>query len=56
MEIKTLGECNPGQTVTLLTGLEVEVIRQNESYPWYIVVRETESNRECEYHKSARLK
>lgn len=53
---RVLGDCEIDETVTLITGVEAKVIRKNQNYPWWIIVLETESGSECEYHESCRLK
>lgn len=55
-EPRTLGECEFGARVTLITGHQVELVREKTEYPGWLIVKDQASGAEYEYHKTCRLK
>ena len=55
-EARTLGECEFGAIVTLITGHRVELIRENYEFPGWLLVKNLADGSVFEYHKSCRLK
>ena len=55
-ESRTLGDCEFGEVVTLITGPRVELIRENFEFPGWLIVKNLADGSTFEYHRSCRLK
>lgn len=55
-ELRTLGECEFGTVVTLITGHRVELLRENFEFPGWLLVKNLDDGAVFEYHKTCRLK
>lgn len=55
-EPRTLGECEFGTVVTLITGHRVELLRENFEFPGWLLVKNLDDGVVFEYHKTCRLK